>query len=40
MSDNGPAFVSKAFAKACRTLELRYIRTKPYRLRATGKAKG
>jgi transposase InsO family protein len=30
MSDNGPAYVSKAFAKACRTLGLRHIRTRPY----------
>jgi transposase len=30
MSDNGPAYVSKAFAKACRVLELRHIRTRPY----------
>ncbi len=27
MSDNGPAYISKAFAKACRSLGLRHIRT-------------
>jgi hypothetical protein len=27
MSDNGHAYVSKAFATACRILGLRYIRT-------------
>ena len=29
MSDNGPAYVSRAFAKACRTLGLRHIGTRP-----------
>jgi len=29
MSDNGPVYVSKAFAKACRTLGLRDISTRP-----------
>ena len=38
MSDNGPAYVSKAFAKACRTLGLRHIRTRPYTPRINGKA--
>jgi len=38
MSDNGPAYVSKAFAKACRTLDLRHIRTRPYTPRTNGKA--
>jgi transposase InsO family protein len=36
MSDNGPAYVSKAFAKACRTLGLRHIRTRPYTPRTNG----
>jgi transposase InsO family protein len=38
MSVNGPAYVSKAFAKACRTLGLRHIRTRPYTPRTNGKA--
>ena len=38
MSDNRPAYVSKAFAKACRTLGLRHIRTRPYTPRTNGKA--
>jgi transposase InsO family protein len=38
MSDNGPAYVSKAFAKACRTLGLRHIRTRPYTPRTNAKA--
>lgn len=38
MSDNGPAYVSKAFAKACHTLGLRHIRTQPYTPRTNGKA--
>lgn len=29
-SDNGPAYISSAFAKACRTLGLRHIRTRTY----------
>ena len=40
MSDNGPAYVSKAFAKACRTLGLRHIRTRPYTPSTNGKAEG
>nr|WP_255125414.1 integrase core domain-containing protein [Synechococcus lacustris] len=38
MSGNGPAYVSKAFAKACRVLGLRHIRTRPYTPRTNGKA--
>ena len=38
MSDNGPADVSKAFAKASRTLALRHIRTRNYTPRTNGKA--
>jgi transposase InsO family protein len=38
MSDNGPAYISRAFAKACRTLGLRHIRTRPYTPRTNGKA--
>jgi transposase InsO family protein len=38
MSDNGPAYVSKAFAKACLILCLRHIRTRPYTPRTNGKA--
>lgn len=38
MSDNGPAYVSRAFAKACRILGLRHIRTRPYTPRTNSKA--
>ena len=38
VSENGRAHVSKAFAKACRTLELRHIRTRPYTPSTNGKA--
>jgi len=38
MSNNGPAYVPKAFAKACSTLGLRHIRTRPYTPRTNGKA--
>jgi transposase InsO family protein len=38
MSDNGPAYVSKAFAKACRTLGFRHIHTRNYTPRTKGKA--
>lgn len=37
MNDNGPAYVSKAFAKASCTLGLRHFRTRPYTLRTNGK---
>jgi transposase InsO family protein len=38
MNDNGPAYVSNAFAKACRILGLRHIRTRLYTPRTNGKA--
>lgn len=38
MSDNGPTYVSKAFAKACHTLGQRHIRTWPCTPRTNGKA--
>jgi transposase InsO family protein len=38
MTDNGPGYLSGAFAKACRELGLRHIRTRPYRPRTNGKA--
>ena len=38
MSDNGPAYVSRSFVKACRTLGLKHIRTRPYTPRTNGKA--
>lgn len=39
MIDYGPAYTSKAFAKACRILGLRHIRTRPYTPRINGKTK-
>jgi transposase InsO family protein len=38
MTDNGPAYVSRAHASACRELQLRHLRTRPYRPRTNGKA--
>ena len=38
MTDNGSCYTSKAFAKACRHLGLRHIRTRPYTPRTNGKA--
>ena len=38
MSDNGPAYISKAFTKACSVLKLKHIRTRPYTPRTNGKA--
>jgi transposase InsO family protein len=38
ISDNGPAYVSKAFAKACRVLGLRHILIRSYTPRTNGKA--
>ena len=38
MSDNGSCYCSKAFAKACKRLDLKHIFTKPYTPRTNGKA--
>lgn len=38
MTDNGSCYRSKAFAKACRELRLKHIRTRPYTPRTNGKA--
>jgi transposase InsO family protein len=38
MSDNGSCYRSKAFAKACKRLGLKHIRTRPYTPKTNGKA--
>jgi transposase InsO family protein len=38
MTDNGSCYRSKAFAKACRHLHLKHLRTRPYTPRTNGKA--
>jgi transposase InsO family protein len=38
MTDNGSCYVSHAFAKACKRLRLKHIRTKPYTPKTNGKA--
>lgn len=38
MTDNGSCYTSRAFAKACKDLELKHIRTKPYTPKTNGKA--
>jgi transposase InsO family protein len=38
MTDNGSCYRSKAFARACRCLKLKHIRTKSYTPRTNGKA--
>jgi transposase InsO family protein len=38
MSDNGSGYVSRAFRRACHTLTLRHLRTRPYTPRTNGKA--
>jgi transposase InsO family protein len=38
MTDNGSCYRAKAFAKACRDLRLKHIRTKPYTPKTNGKA--
>lgn len=37
MTDNGSCYVAKAFARACRRLRLKHIRTRPYTPRTNGK---
>lgn len=38
MSDNGSGYVARAFRRACQTLGLRHLRTRPYTPRTNGKA--
>jgi transposase InsO family protein len=38
MTDNGSCYVAKDFAKACRALGLKHVRTKPYTPKTNGKA--
>ena len=38
MSDNGSCYVSRAFKAVCQKLQLRHLRTRPYRPRTNGKA--
>ena len=38
MTDNGACYKSKAFARACRDLGLKHIRTRPYTPKTNGKA--
>ena len=38
MTDNGACYKSKAFAKVCRDLKIKHIRTKPYTPKTNGKA--
>ena len=38
MSDNGSAYISRAFAAACQRFRIRHLRTKPYTPQTNGKA--
>jgi len=38
MTDNGSGYVSRLFAKACRMIGIRHIRTRPYTPKTNGKA--
>jgi transposase InsO family protein len=38
MTDNGPGYCSKLHAATCAELEIRHLRTRPYRPRTNGKA--
>lgn len=38
MTDNGSCYISRDFAKACRDLKIKHIRTKPYTPKTNGKA--
>ena len=38
MTDNGPCYKSKDFAKACKDFKVKHVRTRPYTPKTTGKA--
>jgi len=38
MTDNGACYKSKAFARACKALGLKHVRTRPYTPKTNGKA--
>jgi putative transposase len=38
MTDNGSCFIAKDFAKACKALRLKHVRTKPHTPKTNGKA--
>lgn len=38
MTDNGSCYKSHAFAKACKRLKIKHVRTKPYTPKTNGKA--
>ncbi len=38
MTDNGSCYRSKAFAKLCKHMRLKHVRTKPYTPKTNGKA--
>ena len=38
LSDNGPAYISVVHALACRRLQIKHLRTRPYRPQTNGKA--
>lgn len=38
MTDNGSCYVANEFAKACKALGLKHIRTRPYTPKTNGKA--
>ncbi len=38
MTDNGACYIAKEFAKACKALNLKHIRTRPYTPKTNGKA--
>ena len=38
MTDNGPCYKARAFARACKRLKLKHIRTRPYTPKTNGKA--
>ena len=38
MTDNGSCYQARSFAKACRKLAIKHIRTKPYTPKTNGKA--